>query len=135
MDKKNNIKTNTTLFTGTGLAILSTTCCALPIALVSIGLGGAVASLFSNVPWLGTIAKYKVYTFGITALMLGYCWYALSQLGNKMAQEGAACNIKDQRILKWQKRILIVSTILLAISVFAAYALLPIRIWIENMNQ
>ena len=133
MEKKDKIKTNTTLFTGAGLAILSTTCCALPIALVSIGLGGAVASLFSNVPWLTTIAKYKAYTFGITAVLLGYSWYALFQLGNKMMQEGAACSMKDQKILKWQKRTLIISTVLLAISVFAAYALLPLRIWIENM--
>lgn len=134
MENKSNIKTNTTLFTGTSLAILSTTCCALPIALVSVGLGGAVASIFSNVPWLTTIAKYKVYTFSITALMLGYCWFALHSLGTKMSEEGAACNIQDQKILKWQKKILTFSSILLSISIFAAYALLPIRIWIENMG-
>lgn len=132
MDKKDKIKTNTTLFTGTGLAILSTTCCALPIALVSVGLGGAVASMFTNVPWLTAIAQYKVYTFSITALLLGYCWFALGQLGHKMAAEGAACNMRDQKILIWQKRILVFSTVLLAISIFAAYALLPIRIWIDN---
>ena len=133
MDKRGNLKANTTLFTGTGLALLSTTCCALPIALVSLGLGGAVASLFSNVPLLTIIAKYKAYTFIVTALMLGYCWYALSQLGNKMAKQGEACSVKDQKILKWQKRVLVVSTILLAISVFSAYALLPLRMWIEGV--
>ena len=133
MENKDKIKTNTTLFTGTGLALLSTTCCALPIALVSLGLGGAVASLFSNVPWLTTIAKYKAYTFGLTAVLLGYSWYALNQLGNKIEQSRATCSISDKNILKWQKRILIIATVLLGISVFAAYALLPLQIWIENM--
>ncbi len=133
MDPNDKLKTNTTLFTGAGLAILSTTCCALPIALVSLGLGGAVASLFSNVPWLSTMAKYKAVTFTLTAGMLGYCWFALGQLGRKMRRQGAACTVRDRNILKWQKRILVISTILLAISVFAAYALLPLRIWIESM--
>ena len=132
MDNKDKLKTHTTLFTGTGLAILSTTCCALPIALVSLGLGGAVASLFSNVPWLTTVAQYKGYTFTATALMLGYCWYVLAQLGNKMQQQGAACSMRDQKMLRLQKRILWISTILLVISVFAAYALLPLLMWVEN---
>lgn len=136
-DVKNNdlekIKTNTGIFAGTSLALLGTTCCALPIALVSIGLGGAMASLVSNVPWLVTFSKYKVITFAVTAFLLGYSWYSLHKLESGIVKEGQTCSIKDQKMIKWQKRILWFATALLAISVFAAYALLPIRIWIDEL--
>ena len=138
MNEANNndlekIKTNTGIFAGTSLAILGTTCCALPIALVSLGLGGAIASLFSSVPWLVTVSKYKAITFSVTGLMLAYSWYALRKLEGNITKAGKACAIKDQKMIKCQKRILWFSTVLLAISVFAAYALLPIRIWIDQI--
>jgi len=34
-------------------------CCALPILLVSLGLGAVSASLFANLPFLVTLAQYK----------------------------------------------------------------------------
>ena len=55
-----------------GLTLLGTTCCALPIALVAIGAGGAMASLVSAVPWLSPLAEYKAVTFSATALLLGF---------------------------------------------------------------
>jgi mercuric ion transport protein len=137
-ESKNNdldkIKANTGIFAGTSLAILGTTCCALPIALVSVGLGGAIASLFSNVPWLVTISKYKVVTFTSTGLLLVYSWYALCKLEKSITRAGQTCAIKDQKMIKWQKRILWFSTALFAISVFAAYALLPIRMWLDGLQ-
>jgi len=51
-----NIKTNSSLLGGFGLALLGTTCCALPIALVSLGMGGAVASMMSAVPMLAWLS-------------------------------------------------------------------------------
>ena len=41
MDKE-QMKTDTSLFSGLGLALIGTTCCALPIALVTLGMGSAV---------------------------------------------------------------------------------------------
>lgn len=128
-------KTNTSIATGMSLAMLSTTCCALPIVLVTLGMGGAVGSMMSNFPILMTISKYKIYTFSFTGIVLGYCWFQLYQLNQGMVQEGANCDIQSQKMLKWQKRFLWIATIMLGISIFAAYALLPIQIFIDNLGE
>lgn len=45
-------------------------CCALPALLVTIGAGATLASIVSTSPWLVTLSKYKIYTFGFSAFML-----------------------------------------------------------------
>lgn len=45
-------------------------CCALPALLVTIGAGATLASIVSVSPWLVALSKYKIYTFGFSALML-----------------------------------------------------------------
>ena len=130
---KNKIKTQTSIVAGTGFALLSTTCCALPIALVSLGFGGAVASMFSTLPWLATIGKYKLWLFIGTGILLAYSWLAVHRLGCRMATKESACHLDDQKILKRQKCILWIATVLLLISVFAAYALLPIQVWFDEV--
>jgi len=60
-----NLKWMTLLITGSTLL-----CCALPILLVSLGLGATVASLNFNIPGLLFLAEHKVWTFSISALML-----------------------------------------------------------------
>ena len=45
-------------------------CCALPALLVTIGAGAALAGIVSTSPWLVSLSKYKIYTFGFSALML-----------------------------------------------------------------
>ena len=67
-------KTTTSLIGGAGLALLGSTCCALPIALVALGMGGAVASMMSVAPWLITLSEYKLVTFTATGLIVGYSW-------------------------------------------------------------
>ena len=101
-----------------GLALLGTSCCALPITLVALGAGGAVASLASNAPWLIALSKYKAWTFALTAAVQGYAWWRLRRAEN--------CGIDDARRLRWQRRILIGSTALLLLSLLAAYAALPL---------
>ncbi len=100
-----------------GLALLGTTCCALPIALVALGAGGAVASLASAAPWLITLSKYKLWTFALTAVVLAYAWFRL--------RNASQCGIEDAKTLRWQRVGLWVSTALLTISAAAAY-LLPL---------
>ena len=67
-------------FTAFGLSLLGTTCCALPIALVALGAGGAVASLASAAPWLAALSAYKGATFSITGLSLAYAWWRLRRV-------------------------------------------------------
>jgi hypothetical protein len=109
------------LTSAVGLTLLGTTCCALPITLVAIGAGGAVASMASSAPWLIELSRYKLATFSLTAAALGYAWWSLRSLSR--SQDGEACSIEDARKLRWQKRILVASTTLFGLSVFAAYGL------------
>ena len=101
-----------------GLALLGTTCCALPITLVALGAGGAVASLASGAPWLIVLSQYKAWTFATTGVVLGYAWWRL--------RRATECGLEDVRRLRWQRGVLVGSTGLLAVSAFAAYGLLPL---------
>lgn len=57
--KRENLSTNTSLASGFGLALLGTTCCALPIVLVTLGMGSVVASVVSALPVLAWLSQYK----------------------------------------------------------------------------
>ncbi len=115
------------VFSAVGLTLLGTTCCALPIALVALGAGGAVASMASSLPWLVALSEYKLATFGFTALALGYSWWQVRKLGSS-----GSCSIADARRLRFQGWVLRGATGIFGMSVFAAYALLPIVMWFDN---
>ena len=118
------IKARASLFSGLGLALIGTTCCALPIVLVALGLGSAVASMVAVMPWLTTLSQYKIVTFSLTAAVLLYNHWRLRRL--------SLCSLADKQRLRWQKTVLLLSTAILLVSVFAAYALLPLTLWLEN---
>ncbi len=118
-----NPKTTTSTLSGFGLAILGTTCCALPIVLVTLGAGGAMASLVSNLPWLATMSKYEVVVFGLTALVLTYSWWQVRRVSQ--------CSIADAKRLRWQRVMLRISTTMLAVSILAAYAAYPLVRWFD----
>ena len=119
------MKTDTSLFSGQGLALIGTTCCALPIVLVALGLGSAVASMVAVMPWLTTLSQYKVVTFSLTAAVLFYSYWRLHRI--------KVCSLADKRRLRWQKTVLWVSSVILLVSIFAAYALLPLTLWLEGL--
>jgi hypothetical protein len=120
------IKTDTSLFSGLGLAFVGTTCCALPIVLVALGLGSAVASMVAVMPWLTTLSQYKVATFSITAAVLVYSYWRLHRI--------KVCALADKKRLRWQKVVFWASTVILLLSLFAAYALLPITLWWGSLS-
>ena len=115
------------VFSAVGLTLLGTTCCALPIALVALGAGGAVASMASSLPWLVALSKYKLATFGFSAVALGYSWWRVRQLGKT-----GACSIEDAKRLRFQSWVLRAATTVFVVSIFAAYALLPLVMWFDN---
>ncbi len=108
------------------LALTGATCCALPIALVALGLGSVVASTVSAMPWLGTMAEYKTLTFSLTALILGYSWWRF--------RSSRECEVGEGRRLRIQKIILWVITALFAISLFSAYALFPLTLFLDSFD-
>lgn len=64
--------------TGTAFlgAILSMTCCALPSLLVTLGLGGAVASVVSAAPGVTFLSAHKIWVFAVVGVLLGFSWAA-----------------------------------------------------------
>jgi hypothetical protein len=119
--KHDDLATNTSVLGGFGLALLGTTCCALPIALVALGMGSSVASLVVGLPWLTTLSQYKAVTFSVTAMLLVYSFWRLHNVGQ--------CGLSDRYRLRWQARLLRFSTIIFAVAVFAAYGMLPLLQW------
>ena len=115
------------VFSAVGLTLLGTTCCALPITLVALGAGGAVASMASSLPWLATLSEYKLATFGFTALALAYSWWQVRRLG-----KAEACSIAEAKRLRIQSWVLRGATGIFGMSVFAAYGLLPIMMWFDS---
>ena len=92
-------KENASIASAAGLTVLGTTCCALPITLVALGAGGAVASMASAAPWLVTLSEYKLATFGVTAAALVYSWWQVRKVA-------ASCSIADAKRMRVQKWVL-----------------------------
>jgi len=116
-----------TLFTSTGTLI----CCALPITLVTLGLGAAVVSLTSTFPFLIVLSQYKIWVFAFSALMLAVSGWLLYRPGRACPADpetGRLCN----RAQIWNRRIYWTSMAIWGIGFFAAYIALPLRIWLES---
>jgi Na+/melibiose symporter-like transporter len=116
-----------TLFTTLGTLI----CCALPIMLVTLGLGAAVASLTSSFPLLITLSRHKGWVFALSAILLLISGWLLYRSGRSCPtdpQLGALCD----RTQRWNRRVFWISVAIWGSGFTAAYLALPIRLWLEN---
>ncbi len=118
-------KENASIASAASLTVLGTTCCALPITLVALGAGGAVASMASAAPWLVALSEYKLATFSVTAAALVYSWWQVRKVA-------ASCSIADAKRMRVQKWVLRSATLIFGVSMLAAYALLPLMMWFDN---
>lgn len=78
-------------------------CCALPILLVSFGMGAAVVSLTSSAPWLITLSEHKPWVFGISFLMLVVCGWSIYRPGRSCPSDphlALTCRRAD-RVNRW----------------------------------
>ena len=101
------------------------TCCALPILLVTVGLGAAVASAASVAPWLITLSMYKGWMFSISGTLIAVSAWAVYRTGRVCPADpkvAAACARAD----KWNKRFVLISAAMWSIGFFAAFVL----VWI-----
>lgn len=116
-----------TLFTSAGTLV----CCALPILLVTIGMGAAVASLTSNVPWLVTLSEHKEWVFAVSFLMLLLCAWFIYRPGRSCpaGPELARACARMDRINRW---IYWFSVIVWLIGFFSAFLLWPLTEWING---
>ncbi|NOX08580.1 MAG: hypothetical protein GXP22_03675 [Gammaproteobacteria bacterium] len=115
-----------TLFTSSGTLI----CCALPIILVTLGLGTTVAALTSTFPFLITLSQHKIWVFIFSGLMLSLAGWLLYRPARHCPSDpelGRLC----QTTHTWNQRIFWVSVSIWSIGFFAAYLALPLRMWLE----
>ena len=121
---KNEILSIASLFTSASTLI----CCALPIFLVTIGLGAVMAGITANAPWLITFSKYKLITFIVAGGLIGTSfWFAYGK------KDQAACEIDEHgketacnTASRWSKVILWISAGLYVIGFTASYLYVPI---------
>jgi len=109
------------LFTSSSTLI----CCALPILLVTLGLGAVSATLFETLPFLVTLAKHKLWMFIGSAAMLALGGWVLYRPGRYCPADpvlAAKCNAAH----RWNTRIWQISIIIWLIGFIAAYLSLPI---------
>ncbi len=115
-----------TLFASGGTLI----CCALPIILVTLGLGATVAAFTSSFPLLVTIAQHKAWVFagsGALLLVSGWLMYRAGRACPADPELGRLC---DQTQV-WNRRVYWSSITLWGVGFFAAYLALPLRILLD----
>jgi hypothetical protein len=105
-------------------------CCALPILLVTAGFGTTVAAVTSSVPALVTLVNYKAWFFAISALLMMAGWWIAYRRDYACPPDSALAAVCE-RVRRCNKRILWLGAAVWSVGFFAAYLLLPIRIWLD----
>lgn len=111
-----------TLFASSGTLI----CCALPIVLVTLGMGAAVASLTSSFPLLITLSRYKIWVFAISGILLAVSFWLTYRNGRVCPTDPALARLCEQAG-RWNRRILWASIVIWSLGFFAAFLALPLR--------
>jgi len=106
------------LFTTSGTLL----CCALPITLVSLGMGATVATMASSAPWLIALSQYKLWMFLVSGILIGLSMYAVYRPDRSCPVDpalAAACERAD----KWNRRFIMISGGMWLLGFIAAYGL------------
>ena len=106
------------LFTTSGTLI----CCAIPITLVSLGMGATVASMAATAPWLVALSMHKGWVFGLSAGLIALSAWSVYRPGRACPIDpelAAACARAD----KWNRRFIWFSAVMWSIGFLAAFAL------------
>ncbi len=101
------------------------TCCALPILLVTVGLGSVVASIAGAAPWLITLSMYKGWVFAVSGAMIAASAWAVYRPGRVCPADpelAAICARAD----KWNRRFVWISGALWCLGFFSAFVLVRI---------
>lgn len=115
------------LFTTTGTLV----CCAIPIILVTLGMGATVASIVTSFPFLVTLSLHKNWVFAASGILLALSLWLIYRPGRSCpidSQLSELCN----RSQTWNKTIVWSSVILWCIGFFAAFLALPLQIYLEQ---
>jgi mercuric ion transport protein len=117
------IKESLLPFFGLFTSISTILCCALPIILVTLGMGAVFASLTANFPFIVWLAERSLYLFSIAATLLlisGYFIFIKAQIcpADKKLADICKKTRKFNKIIWW------ISVAILAISFFFKYLLI-----------
>lgn len=110
------------LFTSMGTLL----CCALPILLVSLGMGAVVASIVTTVPLLVTLSAHKLWVFVGSAVMLALGGWMLYRSGRTCPTESELARLCEQA-QRWNRRIYWLSIMIWGAGFFFAFLFLPIQ--------
>ena len=101
-------------------------CCALPILLVSLGLGTAVAFLTSSFPWLVAFSRFKPWTFAVSGAVLLLTAWLIYRPGRTCPADpelARLCRCADH----WNRGVFWFAATIYVIGFFFAYLFLPLR--------
>ena len=97
-------------------------CCALPIVLVSLGMGSVVASVYGEkLPFLQWFGRNEEITFGVTAAVLLVAGWILYRIGRTCPADpvlAQACKKTD----RWNRRFYWLAVAVWCVGFFAANA-------------
>ncbi len=106
-------------------------CCALPILLVSLGLGAVSAWLFASLPFLMSLVQYKAWMFGATAGVLAFTAWLLFRPGRACPADPELAELCEN-VRRWNIRFYWASVAVWLIGFGTAYLALPIYLWLEG---
>jgi mercuric ion transport protein len=129
----NKVKANKNLTILSFLSLFSSfgtlLCCALPVLLITLGMGMTVASLTISIPWLFSLSRYKAVLFLTAGLLLGLSFYFIFIRTKQMqACDPGACETAG----KYSKAMFWISLIIYSIGVGTAYLYMPLKIYFSE---
>ncbi len=104
-------------------------CCALPILLVSLGLGAGVAYLTNTFPWLVTLSHYKHWTFSIAGIYLLFTAWLIYRPGRSCPTDPELARL-CQRADRMNRIVLWVAVGVYTVGFFFAFLWFPLRQWL-----
>lgn len=125
---RNRFLSYTSLFTSLGTLV----CCALPSALVLIGLGATVASFLTAVPWLVTVSRHKEWVFALSGVVIAVNFVYVYRLAPRLSAAGQACPSDEPTACSTADKVsrvtLWASALIYLAGFFAAFILGPLLI-------
>jgi len=115
-----------TMFASSGTLV----CCALPIILVTLGMGATVAAMTSAFPFLIFLSLHKTWVFAFSGFMLALSGWFIYRPGQYCPIEPELARICEFS-KKWNKRIYWSSIVIWGVGFFAAYIALPLRMALD----
>ena len=111
-----------TLFVTSGTLL----CCALPVVLVSMGLGAVVAGLNYNIPGLVFLAEHSIWTLYLSALLLLFLAWVIWR-PNQTCPVDPDLAVYCQKTKRWNRRVFWLSVAIWGTGFFFSVLLLPLR--------